>query len=190
MRQWSSFIADAKSFMKANYPSPDDEKPKPRANPWRKSLEKERYLQTTCDRLRAVIGTLKVKVSNLEANDAATLVLYEEKKDLRDRVEELEDALSDEQGFKDLAYKSVKDLTQRNTELQADYESSQREVEERGRAAKRNRDELEREMAHCRQQAELRVQSARMEGKLELLQHRRGNSASPGSQPCSAPIVN
>lgn len=189
MQQWSSFIADAKSFMKANYPSPDDEKPKPRANPWRKSLEKERYLQATCDRLRAVIGTLKVKVSNLEANDAATLVLHEEKKDLRDRVEELEMLLNDEQTFKDSAYRKVEELKQKNIELQADFETSQREVAECGRAIKRNREEFEREMAHCKQEAELRVQSARMEGKLELLQRRTSASASP-SQPSCTPLVN
>ena len=189
MRQWSSFIADAKVFMKANYPSPDDEPPKPKTNPWRKHLEEKRFLQATCDRLRAAIGTLKLKVSNLEADDAATLVLYEEKKDLRERVEELEDLLSDEQGFKDLAYRNVEELKQKNYGLQADYETTLREVAECGRAAKRNREEFEREMAHCKQEAELRVQSARMEGKLELLQRRTSASASP-SQPSCAPLVN
>ena len=116
-------------------------------------------------------------------------MLYEEKKDLRDRVEELEDLLSDEQGFKDLAYRKVEELKQKNYELQADYETTEREVAESGRVVKRNREEFEREMSHCKQQAELRVQAARMEGKLESLQRRTSASASP-SQPSCAPLVN
>ena len=178
-QQWSSFINDAKAFMDYITPPDDSEPPKYRANPWKRHLEEKAALEARVKRLYSAIHQLKIDVSDLEANDAATVQLYKKTKDLEEKAEELEMQLNDSEEFKDGLYKQIEELKQKNAELQADYEGEVRSVAEHGRQIKRNRGAYEKDLRHEAQQSELRVQHAKMEGHLLALQQRRDNRSSP-----------